>query len=314
MPAWAIPAVMSAGSNVLGGIGANQATNGYYQSLKNSLPGLQDQYAAAMQQSVAGWQPYATAGTTALSDLQAWRPEQMGQFTYNKDVNAFLDPSMAFQNEQMNAALAESQLGQGRALGGAAAKELSAYNAKLAQTDYANAYSRMTNDKSSVYQQFLNEFNARNAASQGRYNQLASLTNLGTTAQGNITSANQSVAGGAYNTGMTLAQAKAQKNAANSSFGWDLAAGLLGAGGQAAGAYQAQQNWNNLIGAVQPQQSAAPAVQPMTSGLALSSLPTYTPPTQQQQLMYPQAGINPSLLPTVNTNSSNLNLNSRTWR
>lgn len=292
---WWVPLAMQAGSNVLGGIGANESANAYADSINGALPGLQKQYATGMNQSVEGWKPYAAQGQASLADLAAWRPEQMGQFQYGKDVNSFLDPSMKFQQDQMRAAQAESAAGRGMSLSGAAAKELAQLQTNLSQTDYQNSWNRMQQDRTNVYGQFLNEFNAKNAASQNRYNQLGTLVNLGTTAQGQITNAQQNIATNGYNTGMYGAQASAQQDAANAGFGWNMAAGLLGTGGQAVAAYNA----------LPPKAAttAAPTVAP-TANVAAPTL------FGQQQAQLTGMGYNTSLAnQTQNPAPTNLSLN-----
>lgn len=302
---WA-PAVASAGSNILGGIGAQESSDAYYRSLKGQIPGLTSAYANDVNAALAGYDPYARMGTASLADLQAWRPEQMGQFSYNKDVNSFLDPSMAFQNQQQQAALAESQLGKGRVLGGAAAKELTQLATNQAQTDYQNSWNRMQQDRTNVYSQFLNEFNARNNASLSRLNQLQNMSATGFNATGQISAGKQNIAANNFNAGMSLAQARAQNKANSAGFGWNMAAGLLGSAGQLGGAYQQQQNFNTMMGAQAPQVQA-PQMQ-MGANMQLPIQQQYTP---QQQMSFIQNDMNPTLLQSQQPLGGNMYLGQR---
>jgi len=125
------------------------------------------------------YQPYQQAGLQGLSALGGDYSTQMGNFEYNQDVSDFLDPSMAFQQQQMQDALEQSAVARGNLQSGGFAKALQDRSAQLAQTDYGNAYNRMAQDKQGAYQQFINRFASKRANNQLRLNQMQNMATLG---------------------------------------------------------------------------------------------------------------------------------------
>lgn len=125
------------------------------------------------------YQPYKQAGLKGLAGLGADYSTQMGDFEYNKDVSDFLDPSMAFQQQQMADALEQSAIARGGLQSGGFAKALQDRSAQLAQTGYGNAYNRMAQDKQGAYQQFMDRFASRRANNQQRLNQMTNLASVG---------------------------------------------------------------------------------------------------------------------------------------
>lgn len=128
------------------------------------------------------WDPYRQAGATALGDLQRMsaqgafdRPEW--DFQYQGDVGQFLDPSMQFQQEQATRQM-QSSFGPDQ-YSGAAMKALQDRSQQMAQTDYGNAYGRMTQDRAFNYQDYINQFKNQTANQQNQYNRLAGMANLG---------------------------------------------------------------------------------------------------------------------------------------
>lgn len=261
---WWIPIAQQGAKNTSQAVdsyGNYQGSKSYNDYLQNVSPEMLQQYAKTIQggadQASSYQQPYYDAGVNALGQMQNWTPEQMGTFTYNKDVNSFLDPSMEYQNKQQQSALSESQMAKGRSLGGAAAKELQQLATNQAQTDYGNSYNRMTQDKQSTYQQFLNEFNAKNAASNARLQNLGNLSQGGQAAGMNIgniqTNAANNVAGTTYLQQQNLAEMQAAQNAQRTALPYQIAGNLIGGAGQSAGAFS---NAPSAQTQAQPQQQS----------------------------------------------------------
>ena len=125
------------------------------------------------------YQPYQQAGLQGLAGLGADYSTEMGDFDYNRDVSEFLDPSMAFQQQQMQNAMEQSAIARGGLQSGGFAKALQDRSAQLAQTDYGNAYNRMTQDKAGAYQEFRDRIANRRANNQQRLGQMTNLASVG---------------------------------------------------------------------------------------------------------------------------------------
>lgn len=154
------------------------------------------------------YEPYAQAGLQGLLGMGGDFTTDMGQFNYDKDVNDFLDPSMQFQQEQMNRALQQSAIANNDVMSGGFAKELAKYNAQLAQTDYGNATNRMNNDKSFVYKQFMDEFNNRANNNILKMNQYQNLANLGQNAVSGLSNLRTGVANNVSQNLQNIGQAR----------------------------------------------------------------------------------------------------------
>jgi hypothetical protein len=156
--------------------------------------------------------PYAQAGTAALSDLANFQDYNLpGEFDasgYN--VGAYLDPSMQYQQRQMERNVAASAAARGGLMSGAAAKELQNRGAQLAQTDYGNAFQRMQTDKNFAYNQYTNRFNQVRAQNQDRLSRLQNMGNMGfqaSTSKANLaTGLGNNIASYAQNMGNIQAQ------------------------------------------------------------------------------------------------------------
>lgn len=107
---------------------------------------------------------------------------QMGTFDYAKDVQDFLDPSMEYQRQVAERALQSSLQGQGGLYSGKAMKALQEQGQKLAQTDFGNAFNRMTTDRQFAYTDYLNRFKTEG---ENKSAQLQKLSNLLNTASSN---------------------------------------------------------------------------------------------------------------------------------
>ncbi len=170
------------------------------------------------------YQPYTQAGLTALGQLQNGDfTTEMGQFTYDKNVNDFLDPSMDFQQEQMRKAMEQSAVARGNLQSGGFAKALQDRSAQLAQTDYGNAYDRMANDKNSVYGQFRDRIANRRLNNQQRFAQIQGISTLGANAQNSMANARMNTAQGTSGMYNQLGQSQAlaqtgQSQAMNAGF------------------------------------------------------------------------------------------------
>ena len=133
------------------------------------------------------YSPEMRMGGVALRDLNQMAyqdiPSQQ-DFQYGKTIDDFLDPSMAFQQEQMRRNVDQSAVSGGGLYSGNTLKELQDRGAQLAQTDYANAFNRMDKDKSNAYTEFLNKFNSERSATADRWSRLSAIAGMGQNAKG----------------------------------------------------------------------------------------------------------------------------------
>lgn len=142
-----------------------------------------------------------------LAKMKGFDPTtQMGQFDQSKyNVNAYLDPSMQYQLDQANRTLQSSLQGEGGLYSGKAMKALQNEAEKFAQTDYGNAFNRMTTDRTFGYQDFINRFNATKANKEAELEQLKNLFN--------VSSANQQMLGSSIGQKANIGSNKLLQNA-----------------------------------------------------------------------------------------------------
>ena len=126
------------------------------------------------------YDPYRQAGQQALGDYQSqdfsYVPDD---FQYNQNVSDFLDPSMAYQQEQAMNQIQGNAAASGTLGSGAALKEMQSRGQQIAQQGYGDAFNRMQQDKGFQYGDFLNRANFRRQALQDRSAQLGNLINTG---------------------------------------------------------------------------------------------------------------------------------------
>lgn len=136
------------------------------------------------QQNQANWQPYVTAGQSALSQLQditnddnSWLNQK---FTGEDLAN---DAGYQFRLQQGQSALNNSLAAGNGVLSGAAQKALSDYNQGAASNEFQNAYNRDTQDKNNRYQALLATMNAGIQGTSG-YQSSSTPTNIGSQLSG----------------------------------------------------------------------------------------------------------------------------------
>jgi len=114
---------------VIGGIGGYFSSEGEEEQYAQQLKALEEQRRIYEQNygTAKGFlDPYAKAGLTALSQFQNFDPSvNMDAFQYDKSVQDFLDPSIAYQQEQARRQLEASASAQGGLYSGAQMKALS---------------------------------------------------------------------------------------------------------------------------------------------------------------------------------------------
>lgn len=178
--------IAKAAGNVLGDI--STGVGNYYEKeraidalnqqmgAENKAYGIGSKYYTDLQNE------YAPEASTYMSDVQNWRnqagqaPIEMRQFDDSKyNVNAYLDPSIAFQQEQARKAIEQSAMarGGGMMMTGPLAKALSDRAQNIGQTFRTQAVNEMNADRQFGYNDFLNHFNSQ------KTNEAQRLQNLG---------------------------------------------------------------------------------------------------------------------------------------
>lgn len=177
------------------------------------------------QQQQQNEQPWLTAGTQALPQLQSLAANQP-QFTMSDFQQ---DPGYQFNLQQGQQALQRSAAAQGTLMSGGTLKALSSYNQGMASNEYQNAYNRFMNNQNT------------------QFNRLASVAGVGQTANSQLGQAGQNMANQAGNniTGAANAQGAAQIASANAFGG-----ALSNLGSQVPGnimGYQQMQQQNQMM-------------------------------------------------------------------
>lgn len=189
--AYALGAGIKAGGDIYGASQDYKAGRASARALSASERAAAQQEQASLQQVIDMYGPESEMGQQALQQLYAGTMDNSfivdpGEFSYGKGVNDFLDPSIAYQQEQASNQLRESAAAGGGMLSGPALAALQKRSMQIGEQGWGTAYDRMTNDKASAYTMYQNDFAARRQQVQDRIAQLTNISNLGQTAKGNI--------------------------------------------------------------------------------------------------------------------------------
>ena len=135
------------------------------------------------------YQPYIDEGKRGISNISDLGSDldqynfTPDEFSYSKNIQDFLDPSMKFQQEEMRRHIEASQANKGGLLSGGALKELQQRGGDIAQTYWGKANQDLMNDKNFVYGQYFDNAKMRQSNLQqqfnNRYNVANSQTQLG---------------------------------------------------------------------------------------------------------------------------------------
>lgn len=192
---------------------------------------------------------YGPEAASYLADLASWRSESqkapmvMQDFDTSKyTVDAYLDPSMDFQQQQARKAIEQSAASRGGmfAGSGATAKALQDRATQLAQTDYANAFQRMNVDRDFGYGKHKDLFTSAKTAEGERLARLQGLMEQSGIARENLFGAKGGKADLGMSTTRALGDLAAGKDRAAGEFyksTWDTAGGLAKSGTDALGSY-----------------------------------------------------------------------------
>ena len=216
----ALSGITGAVGDIAGGILGSNSSSNAAQAQVNANQKAASQSAALYNQAAANYQPYISAGNTALSSLMAGEGNGAGQGSLNRSFTMAdfqQNPAYQFNMQQGLNAISNAQSVRGGALSGGGEKAAMGY----AQNNASNAYQQAYNNFTSNQQQ--------------NYNQLAGTSQMGlnaTSGLGNL-SANQGTMQGQYDINQGTAQASGIIGSSNSllSGGMGALASLTGSSG-----------------------------------------------------------------------------------
>lgn len=153
------------------------ATGAYTDSQGKVLQNYDDLWS---QEGVAGAKTAYTDAATAANPEQWQVAQGAGAQTYtdaNDMARSYLDPSIAYQQEAARKNIEESAAGQGGLYSGAAAREIAADTAKIAETGWQQAFQNAASEQTRANTAATTT--QQNAISAGNYNSALTQTNLG---------------------------------------------------------------------------------------------------------------------------------------
>ena len=142
-------AVAVVGGTLVGGYMAGQGAQNAAQTQADAARAQQTNLLAAGQTAAKQFDPYAAAGTTALSNLASNNAYFNNQFN-NQDLNANLAPNYAFQLQQGQLGNAQANNATGGIVGGNAQKALQDYTQNYAGTAYQNAFNNYQTQRGNI--------------------------------------------------------------------------------------------------------------------------------------------------------------------
>ena len=185
-------------------------------------------------------QPFISAGTRGLSELEAFRMREAGPYQAQtfKGVDMSTDPGVAYRMQRANKAQEASAGAQGQLFSGPQQKALAALNQDLASQEYGSAYDRQPG-------QFSDEETARREQSNieadrtlgydtARMGQLQGLTEVGQSASNTYGAASGSLTQQQLINQMMLRGQKADINATAAAAPWMAGGSAVSGGGRTA--------------------------------------------------------------------------------
>ena len=193
----------SAVGNYAGMMEANDYLNKAKQSYDTRAQQGIDTLQAGKSGAESAYRPYTQAGETGVEGLtagitgreQAQMPGVTDQSAQNAIQN-YLDPSAAYTTDQSNKAMQAAAIAGG-GMGGGMDKALAANTAKLAMSNYNNAYNQMLQGNQQTFNQQQQNYQNKTAYDQSQIENYKDLTNVGLGA----TNSNQQLQSG-YNSGI----------------------------------------------------------------------------------------------------------------
>lgn len=152
------------GGSMLSTLG-NAAGSTQYNNAIQSGTLQSDELAKRQYNQQAGlYGQYTPQAGLGMQGMQGWNQQGPGNFQGGGSVNSFLDPSIAYQQDQVgkNIQAATGPVG----LSGSALKQLARQTQNVASTGYNNAFNQQQQANTNAYQQFSNNFAMRRQSNQ----------------------------------------------------------------------------------------------------------------------------------------------------
>lgn len=242
------PAVIAGGLMAAGAVGnymGNRAAADRASDAYDQINGLAQGASTANQADINAYknliaQTYGQGAANYSNALQNFLNSPVYQnegFTYNGDVNSFMDPAANQRVDAAMAAIENSAAGSGSRFSSDFINRVGAKQQALASEEWEKAYNRLMQDR----QMQLSEYNANSQNNWNNYNAVNARNQYAVDAYGNdrdayIGGLSDAMSAGIANRNAVLqSQANAIAGAANAqqgTSGWDLLGGLGGAGGQ----------------------------------------------------------------------------------
>jgi hypothetical protein len=196
--------------------------------LRQQLRGdLKDVYGTAQSDVNAMYQPFTQLAGQGVAGMQQDYGVPIEEFDYNRNVNEFLDPSIAYQQELATDAVQSGAAASGQLLSGAAQKAIADRSQKIGEMGYADAYQRMVQDREAQYGKEQDIYSKRVQDAARRYSQAGDITQLGMGAIGQQADATQNFA---TQYGSNLSGTAPQSAAGVGGQVWGQTLGNLGSG------------------------------------------------------------------------------------
>lgn len=128
------------------------------------------------------YQKFGASGRTALEEMltgQGAGSFDTPDYTYNKTIEQFLDPSMKFRLQQGTHARDASASARGNLFDSGYQKDLESFGQGLASTEYGSAFDRMASDRNSALQEYTTPLEQARANRAQRMAGLQSMVDTG---------------------------------------------------------------------------------------------------------------------------------------
>lgn len=242
------PAIIAGGLAAAGALGSymgNKSDAERAEEAYNQIKGLATQTSNANQADINAYKnliasTYGQGAANYNSALQNFLNSPVYQnegFSYGGDINSFMDPAANQRVDAAMSAIENSAAGSGSRFSSDFINRVGAKQQALASEEWEKAYNRLMQDR----QQALNEYNVNSQNNWNNYNATNARNQYAVDAYGRDREAytgglSDAMSAGIANRNAVLqSQANAISGAANAqqgTSGWDLLAGLGGAGGQ----------------------------------------------------------------------------------
>ena len=198
---WQIPVAL-AGAGVVSkfmGAGAQEEAMRRQIEAQNRIEAqkradLERIYGDARGRIQGAYAPYTDLAGKGIEGMQGDFSVPIEDFKYGKSVNDFLDPSIAYQQEQASKAIQSGAAASNSLLSGAAQKALSDRAQQIGEQGYADAYQRMVADRNFEYGKAGDTYQKKVEEARRRYGQYGDLTKIGMGAIDKIAGAEQDFA------------------------------------------------------------------------------------------------------------------------